>query len=77
AKVGAQYVIADKLAADLFKAAKVEGFERLRDVAAAELAGYTTAHPLRGQGYDFDVPMLDGDHVTDDAGTGFVHTAPG
>ncbi|MEE4238933.1 MAG: class I tRNA ligase family protein, partial [Anderseniella sp.] len=27
--------------------------------------------------YDFDVPLLDGDHVTDDAGTGFVHTAPG
>jgi isoleucyl-tRNA synthetase len=23
------------------------------------------------------VPLLDGDHVTDDAGTGFVHTAPG
>jgi isoleucyl-tRNA synthetase len=33
--------------------------------------------PLRGKGYDFDVPLLDGDHVTDDAGTGFVHTAPG
>ena len=28
-------------------------------------------------GYDFHVPMLDGDHVTDDTGTGFVHTAPG
>ena len=30
----------------------------------------------RGKGYDFPVPLLDGDHVTDDAGTGFVHTAP-
>ncbi len=28
-------------------------------------------------GYSFDVPLLDGDHVTDDTGTGFVHTAPG
>ncbi|MFN3672694.1 MAG: class I tRNA ligase family protein, partial [Bosea sp. (in: a-proteobacteria)] len=28
-------------------------------------------------GYAFDVPLLDGDHVTDEAGTGFVHTAPG
>ncbi len=26
--------------------------------------------------YSFPVPMLAGDHVTDDAGTGFVHTAP-
>ena len=33
--------------------------------------------PLRGRGYDFDVPLLDGDHVTDEDGTGFVHTAPG
>ena len=34
------------------------------------------AHPLRYSGYDFKVPLLDGDHVTDDTGTGFVHTAP-
>ena len=34
-------------------------------------------HPLRDLGYTFDVPLLDGDHVTDDTGTGFVHTAPG
>jgi isoleucyl-tRNA synthetase len=27
--------------------------------------------------YAFPVPLLAGDHVTDDAGTGFVHTAPG
>ena len=37
----------------------------------------TCAHPLADLGYDFDVPLLDGDHVTDDTGTGFVHTAPG
>jgi isoleucyl-tRNA synthetase len=27
--------------------------------------------------YDFTVPLLAGDHVTEDTGTGFVHTAPG
>ena len=32
---------------------------------------------LAVKGYDFNVPLLEGDHVTDDAGTGFVHTAPG
>jgi isoleucyl-tRNA synthetase len=36
----------------------------------------TCAHPLASLGYDFPVPLLDGDHVTDDTGTGFVHTAP-
>ncbi|MGH6800451.1 MAG: isoleucine--tRNA ligase, partial [Methylocella sp.] len=35
-------------------------------------------HALKGQfpGYDFPVPVLRGDHVSDDTGTGFVHTAP-
>ncbi|MDR6871215.1 isoleucyl-tRNA synthetase [Bosea sp. BE125] len=77
AKVGATYVLAKNLAEGVFKAAKAEAFELVSDVSAHELAGLTCAHPLRGQGYDFDVPLLDGDHVTDDAGTGFVHTAPG
>jgi isoleucyl-tRNA synthetase len=38
----------------------------------------TCDHPLKGKGgYDFLVPLLAGDHVTDEDGTGFVHTAPG
>jgi isoleucyl-tRNA synthetase len=77
AKVGARYVLAKNLAEALFKTAKVEAYELERDVTAGDLAALATAHPLRGQGYEFDVPLLDGDHVTDDAGTGFVHTAPG
>ncbi|MGL5448494.1 MAG: isoleucine--tRNA ligase [Rhabdaerophilum sp.] len=76
AKTGERYIIADKLAADVFKAAKVESFERLRSVRNV---GYNCSHPLWtfNPAYNFDVPLLDGDHVTDDAGTGFVHTAPG
>src|SRR5258708_15101393 len=36
-------------------------------------------HPLHlfSSIYGITVPLLSGDHVTDDAGTGFVHTAPG
>jgi isoleucyl-tRNA synthetase len=38
----------------------------------------TCEHPLKKfGGYDLRVPLLAGDHVTDDTGTGFVHTAPG
>lgn len=43
----------------------------------SDLEGTICAHPWRGQGYDFDVPLIGGDHVTTDAGTGLVHTAPG
>ena len=39
-------------------------------------AGLIAAHPLHAGGYDFKVPLLEGDHVTEDTGTGFVHTAP-
>ncbi|QKV19213.1 isoleucine--tRNA ligase [Oricola thermophila] len=75
---GEKLVFADALAEESFAKAKLE-YRRLRDVTADELAAVTCAHPLKGLGggYEFDVPLLEGEHVTDDAGTGFVHTAPG
>jgi isoleucyl-tRNA synthetase len=73
---GARYILADKLAEAVAAQAKVK-LERRMDVPTDLLEGLVCAHPLAGHGYDFDVPLLDGDHVTDDAGTGFVHTAPG
>jgi isoleucyl-tRNA synthetase len=75
---GEKLIFADALAEECFAKAKLE-FKRLRDVAASELEGMVCAHPLKGLGggYDFAVPLIAGDHVTDDAGTGFVHTAPG
>ncbi|PZQ50355.1 MAG: isoleucine--tRNA ligase [Rhodovulum sulfidophilum] len=81
AKVGEKVILAEKLAEEVFRAAKVTGFEKLRAVAPEELRALTLAHPFRGiEGgageWDYDVPMLPGDHVTEDAGTGFVHTAP-
>jgi isoleucyl-tRNA synthetase len=79
AQPGVRYIVADQLAGDVFKAARVEAFERVAAVAPETLAGLTLAHPLAAwnEGYRFAVPMLDGEHVTDEAGTGFVHTAPG
>ncbi|HEY4203039.1 MAG TPA: isoleucine--tRNA ligase [Devosiaceae bacterium] len=77
ASVGEKYVLADKLAAEVFAKAKVEEFARIGDVDPRHIT--SCFHPLRGLGggYTFEVPLLDGEHVTDDAGTGFVHTAPG
>ncbi len=72
---GERLVFADSLASESAQKAKVT-MRRLADVSADDLAATTCAHPLAALGYDFDVPMLAGEHVTDDAGTGFVHTAP-
>ena len=81
AQTGEKLVLADALAEGVMTAAKVESHKRLRDVSVDELSGLTLTHPYRGiEGgngeWDYDVPLLPGDHVTDDAGTGFVHTAP-
>ena len=81
ARVGERLIIAETRVAEVMQAAKVESFGKVRPVMAEFLAGLTLAHPLRGVEngngeWDYDVPMLPGDHVTDDAGTGFVHTAP-
>ncbi|WP_413711059.1 isoleucine--tRNA ligase [Rhizobium sp. Rhizsp82] len=74
---GEKLIFADKLAEESFTKAKLQ-YKRLASVPSGVLSGITCAHPLKGQGggYEFGVPLLDGDHVTDDAGTGFVHTAP-
>jgi isoleucyl-tRNA synthetase len=79
AKAGDLLILADALAESVFKQARVTAYERVDTVPATALAAMECAHPLRGVagGYDFRVPLLEGDHVTDDAGTGFVHTAPG
>jgi isoleucyl-tRNA synthetase len=77
AAVGQTYVLAKTLAEEVFRSAKVEGFELIEDISSEQLRLSLCAHPLAAHGYPFVVPLLDGDHVTDDAGTGFVHTAPG
>jgi len=79
AKQGDRFVLADKLAIDVFRQARVTAFKRLRAVSADDLQVFLCQHPLKSfhKGYDFKVPLLAGDHVTEDTGTGFVHTAPG
>ncbi|MEI5677366.1 MULTISPECIES: isoleucine--tRNA ligase [unclassified Mesorhizobium] len=74
---GEKLIFANALAEDSAVKAKVS-FRLVRDIAPSELFPLTLSHPFKGLGggYEFPVPMLAGDHVTDDAGTGFVHTAP-
>jgi isoleucyl-tRNA synthetase len=77
---GDRLIVADKLAEDVAKAAKIAKWRRAEPI---DPTGLICAHPLAQfapdpvGGYGYDVPLLAGEHVTDDAGTGFVHTAPG
>jgi isoleucyl-tRNA synthetase len=74
-KVGDKILLSKKLSEQVAKDAKME-IKELAAFKGKDFAGTITAHPLRGKGYDFDVPLLAGDFVTEDAGTGFVHIAP-
>jgi isoleucyl-tRNA synthetase len=77
ARVGEHLLVALHLLPDVAKEAGITQHLVRRVLKGAELAGTVCAHPLRGKGYEVDVPALPGDFVTTDAGTGFVHIAPG
>ncbi|MDH3234797.1 MAG: isoleucine--tRNA ligase, partial [Alphaproteobacteria bacterium] len=82
AKPGDRLVIADSQRENFEKAARISEMMPIRPVFRNELRHVICAHPFRGidggEGYwDYDVPMLPADYVTEEAGTGFVHTAPG
>jgi len=79
-KVGERLIVAENLWSSVkhnAKIAKEKYIGRVFFEKGGKSFNIKAAHPFRGMGYDFDVPLLAGDHVTDDAGTGFVHTAPG
>ena len=72
---GEKFILCDDLAERSFQAAQIEEYQRICDVESpAELR---CKHPLHKDGYDFDVPILAGDFVTAETGTGLVHIAPG
>lgn len=73
---GAHYVVAESLVPAFIAATGLEGAEIVGTLPGTALAGTIARHPLFNDGYTFPVPLLAGDHVAEDAGTGLVHTAP-
>ena len=55
----------------------IESVDEIDRFKGEALSGTVCAHPLNGQGYDFDVPALPAGFATTEEGTGFVHIAPG
>ena len=76
-KQGDKLILSDALAEKVKEAGLIAEWKRVADVDPKQIV--FCDHPLKGfgGGYEFPVPLLAGDHVTDEAGTGFVHTAPG
>ncbi len=83
ATIGERFILADNLADDVMKSARLEEgmYRRASDAAGTELANLQLSHPLSGsEGSDgeWDDPrdFRHAPFVTDEDGTGFVHCAP-
>ena len=76
-KQGDRLFVQEDLYAAFIKSAGITEDKAFWQGKGESLAGMVCRHPLHAQGYDFDVPLLAGDFVTTDTGTGFVHIAPG
>ncbi|MDE5772796.1 MAG: isoleucine--tRNA ligase [Ruminococcus sp.] len=73
-KVGDEYyVMAEELVKTTMETAGITEYTTDGIFTGAELEGMKTKHPL----YDRPSPVIVGDHVTLESGTGCVHTAPG
>jgi isoleucyl-tRNA synthetase len=68
------FVIAKDLVEDFIKALEIQNYKLIKTVSGRELEFVTYLHPLYN---DRICPVILGDHVTGEAGTGLVHTAPG
>lgn len=67
------YVMAEELVKTTMETAGITDYTTEGCFTGAELEGMKTKHPL----YDRPSPIIVGDHVTLESGTGCVHTAPG
>ena len=77
AKVGEKMVIATLLLEDFCAAAKIETYTTSATLKGEGIVGTKCAHPLNGQGFDYEVPVLSAEFATTEDGTGIVHVAPG
>lgn len=70
---GEVYILAKELSENVAKTAGIESFEILTEQKGSYFELMRAKHPL----YDRESIVINGEHVTLDAGTGCVHTAPG
>ncbi|MHB8744024.1 MAG: isoleucine--tRNA ligase [Sulfuricaulis sp.] len=66
-------LIADSLVKDVMARYGIENYRVIANCRGRDLEGVKLKHPF----YEREIPVILGEHVTTDAGTGAVHTAPG
>ena len=69
-------IIATELIKTVSAKCNFKDFKILKEFNGSDLKNTICQHPFLDLGYDYDVPMLEGDFVTLEQGTGVVHAAP-
>ena len=70
---GQRLLLATELVADVMQRYEIDAYEIVGQCTGADLENLQLQHPF----YDRQVPVILGEHVTTESGTGAVHTAPG
>jgi len=76
-EVGERIIVAEPLIKEVTEDSGINNYKIITTFEGAKLKETVCNHPLYGQGYDFEVPLLPANFVEMDTGSGFVHIAPG
>ena len=69
-------IIASELIKKVSEECNFKDYKILKEFKGSDFKNTICFHPLKDMGYEYDVPMLEGDFVTLEQGTGIVHAAP-
>ena len=77
AREGQTIIVSELLFENICAQCGISEYKVKAKLKGHELKGSIANHPMAKAGYDHPVPLFDGDYVTTEQGTGFVHIAPG
>ncbi|QEK38988.1 isoleucine--tRNA ligase [Candidatus Nesciobacter abundans] len=69
-------VVAESICDDFLKKTNITEYSKITTIKSSDLKNCICAHPMNDIGFDYNIPLIFGEHVTLDQGTGLVHTAP-
>jgi isoleucyl-tRNA synthetase len=73
---GKNIIVASELIKKVSSECNLKNFKIIKEFNGLDFKNTICSHPLKKMGYEYNVPMLEGDFVTLDQGTGIVHCAP-
>ena len=76
-KIGQKILLAKERLDKFLLDTNIKEYDLISEIKGDFLKGSICMHPLNNDGYTFEVPLLEGDFVSTEQGTGFVHVAPG